>query len=376
MIKIVYLISTLQKTGPTNILAGIVTHLDRRIYKPYVITFSTEQDLENSWLEELKTQKISVITLNLPRYQVGRLKRKLQQEIIKIKPDIIHAQCFRSTLLSACFPKSYKRITTVHCDFQEDFVMAYGKVVGYIMAWLYAKALKKMDLRICCSRMLAGLLNKRFPKMKFDFVDNGVDTDKFYPISDKRRMRKKLGLPEDKTIFVWAGTFISRKDPMSWAEAVKKHKSDKAFFLFCGDGPLRSSCQKTLHSLPNVLFTGHTSRLQEYLRASDIYVSSALSEGLPCAVLEALACGKTLLLTDIPSHRYIFTEDKGFLVPKQSPEQLYQQMQKITCPPFPLERVRHHDVQRHFSYDSMSRSYQRIYGRLIKIQKNKDILSQ
>lgn len=372
MIKIVYLISTLQKTGPTNILAGIVSHLDRKVYEPYVITLSEEKDPANSWITELAEQNVPIITLNLPRYRLDLLKRRIRQEISKIHPDLVHAQCFRSALLSACLLGNCKRVATVHCDFQEDFVMAYGKLMGKVMAWLYAKALKKMDCRICCSRMLAVLLEKKFPNMHFAYVDNGVDTDKFYPVSDKQTLRKKLGLPEDKTIFIWAGAFISRKDPMSWVQAVKKQKHSKAFFLFCGEGPLRASCQKELHAVSDALFIGHTPRLQEYLRASDIYVSSSLSEGLPCAVLEALACGKTLLLTDIPSHRYIFTEDKGSLVQKQNSEQLYQQMQKIKRPSFLLEQERHKDIQERFSCRSMSVSYQGIYSRLIGIQKEKE----
>lgn len=367
MIKIVYVVSTLNKTGPTNILAGILSHLDRKVYKPYVITLSAEKDLANSWLSELEAQKVQIIPLNLPRYRIDKLKRAFRQKIAAINPDIVHAQCFRSALLCANLQGNSKKIATIHCDFPEDFRMAYGKILGKIMAWLYAKALKKMNCLICCSRILADLLAKKFPQMKFDYVNNGVDTDTFMPVADKKILRQKLGLPENRIIFIWAGAFIPRKDPLSWVQAIKRINKPSFFFLFCGDGPLKEACQKELHPLPGaVLFTGHTLHLKEYLQAADIYVSSSLSEGLPCAVLEALSCGATVLLTNIVQHRYIVTEQMGLFADSKDSEKFSIQAQQIQTSPTPEEQQsRHRYIQKYFSYQTMSRAYQDIYKKLL-----------
>lgn len=370
MIKIVYLVSTLQKTGPTNILAGIVSHLDRKIYEPYVITLSEEKDPANSWITELAAQNVPIITLNLPRYRLGLLKRRIRQEISKIHPDLVHAQCFRSALLSACLLGNCKRVATVHCDFQEDFVMAYGKLMGKVMAWLYAKALKKMDCRICCSRMLAVLLEKKFPNMHFAYVDNGVDTNKFYPASDKQVLRKKLGLPEDKTIFIWAGAFIDRKDPFTLVRVINKLKEQSnLYFIFCGQtNALQEKCREACKECKNVLFTGHVSNLCDYMQASDCCISTSLSEGFHLTVYEALACGMPVILTKLDVYRELEKSHCALFFAPANAEELQQQISYL------LQHVGDFSasagaefIRQGFSALIMSKKYQAYYKELLTI---------
>ena len=305
MRKIAYLISTLQKTGPTNILVGTITHLDRTHYKPIVITLSPETHANNSWSPELHKQGVAIISLNLKRYQLMQLPIKLKQTIDSIQPDIIHSHCFRSTVLSAIVLKNFKRVATIHCDYTQDFPMAYGKLMGKSMTSLFTYALKQINKRICCSRALSDLLQKKFPTISFDYVNNGVDTDIFYPVSEKKRIRQQLGLPLDKIILIWAGAFIPRKDPMCLVHAIQKVSNKNAFFLFCGKGPLLAKAKEQLKNFENVLFTGYTDQVALYLQASDCYISTSLSEGLPCSILEAEACNLPLILSDIFQHRYI-----------------------------------------------------------------------
>lgn len=303
MKKIVYIISTLKRTGPTNVLAGTVLNLDRTLFKPAIITLSPEEDEPSSWKPELEQAGIAVYSLHLSRLKSfltgGRALKRIVDEL---NPDIIHTHCFRSAVLSALYLKQYKRIATIHCDYEVDFALAYGKIKGFLMSKVFTWALAAADKRVCCSKMLADLLTRKHQKNDYQYVDNGVDTQKFSPAKDKNALRRQLNLPEDKKICIWAGTFIPRKDADTLARAILNLKGEEVFFVFCGTGPLFNQTKNTLKNCKNVLFTGQIQNIQDYFKAADFYVSTSLSESFHLTVYEAMACNIPVILSNIEAY--------------------------------------------------------------------------
>ncbi len=311
MKTIVYLISTLKRSGPTNVLAGIIKNLDTTKFKPVIITLSPEEDEKNSWWQEFQTMGISLCSLNLSRLQgLFLANKKLKQLLVKVKPDIIHAHCFRSAVLVAMYLQKYPSFATIHCDFFSDYTQRYKPILGRGMAMMYSWAMKRISYRIACSNMLADLLNRKYPHLHFDYVDNGVDTNKFHPVANKTTLRRQLNLPIDKKIIIWAGHFIPLKNPLTLVRSILQLPQYQYYFIFCGKGCLMSECISILQNHKNVLFTGYVSNIEQYYQAADIYVSTSRSEGLPLAVLEAQFCGIVPLLSDIPQHRYILPQDQ------------------------------------------------------------------
>lgn len=363
MIKVAYLISTLQKTGPTNILVGTIDCLDKKQYEPFVITLSPEKELVDSWLPHFKKQGVSVVSLNLKRYQLLQPFAKIRQIISFIQPDIIHCHCFRSTILAALFLKKFKRVATIHSDYTQDFPDTYGKIIGRGMSFLFTQALKKMNLRICCSRVLADLLKQKMPFMSFDYVNNGVDTQIFYPTSDKQKVRKTLGLPSDKIIFVWAGTFSQLKNPLCLVKAIKNIKDKRAFFVFCGGkGPLLKEAKKQLKDFRNVLFTGYTSQIFLYFQAGDFYISTSLSEGFHLTVYEALACGMPAILSDLEVYKEIQQAGCSFMYRRDSTESLQTLIVKLlSYRAVDMVEKGIALIKQDFSIQSMSEKYQQYY---------------
>ena len=369
MIKIAYLISTLQKTGPTNILVGTINHLDKTRYEPVVITLSPESQTSDSWTPHLKRQGVQIFPLNLKRYQLLQLPLKLKQTIATIQPDIIHSHCFRSTILSAFVLKNFKRIATIHCDYTQDFPMAYGTLIGTWMEKLFSCALKHMDKRICCSHALATLLQQKFPPLAFDYVNNGIDTVIFHPVTDKNTLRKELGLPLNKVIFIWVGSFIHCKNPLCLVDAIKKIKVQNAFFVFCGArGPLLETAKQQLQNCKNVLFTGYTNKVARYLQASDCYISTSLSEGFHLSVYEALACGLPVILSDLDIYDEIKPTGCSFVFSPAKSEELQTKI---------LDFLAHSDtefsdravtfIKQGFSTETMSLKYEEHYKELLVI---------
>ena len=365
MKKIIYCISTLKKTGPSIVLYNIVKNLDFTKYRPIIITLSPE--INNSLIENFKNLKVEIIQLNLSRikgFLFGGFK--LKKIIKKINPSIIHCNGFRDILLVGLFVnKKYKKIVTIHCDFAIDYVLKYGFFVGKVMVLLQKKILKKFNNRIAVSGLLSKLLNNRYQEIKFNYVDNGIDNNEFKPIENKIELRKKLNLPTNKKIFIWSGSFIDVKSPLTLVNIIKQIKNDTLFFVFCGArGKLLEICKKELTDYRNVLFTGYVNNIKEYFQASDFYIATSLSEGLPNGVLESLSCGLPCILSNIPQHEYILenTEKIGLLFFTQNIDDLKEKIDNILSINYSLYSNNTVDLIRNkFSAKLMSQKYQKYY---------------
>lgn len=223
-------------------------------------------------------------------------------------------------------------------------------------------SLKKIKNNICCSKMLADMLNYRYHNMNFKYIDNGTDTEKFCTIDNKNTLRQKLSLPCDKKIFIWIGAFIARKSPETLVKSIILSKQNNIFFCFCGEGKLKEKCKNMLSGNQNVLFTGSVDNVDEYLKASDYYISTSFSEGLPNSVIEAMACGLPVILSDIVQHRYILKNADCYYFPPGNSKDLYNKITAVSNSDYEKcskESVR--IIQNNFSASVMSRKYQDYY---------------
>lgn len=366
MKKIVYIISTLKRTGPTNILAGTALNLDKKLFKSAVITLSPEEDEQNSWKPELENAGIEVHCLNLSRLKgVFCAGAELKRIMDGIKPDIVHSHCFRSAVFSALYLGRYKRIASVHCDYEVDFALAYGKAKGFLMSKIFTWALKKVDVRICCSEMLKALFSRKYPKTEYLYVNNGVDIQKFAPAEDKSALRRALNLPEDKKIFIWAGVFIPSKAPAAMAEAILNLKEKDAFFVFCGEGPLLAGTKESLKGRTDVVFTGHVKNIRDYFKAVDFYVSTSLTESFHLTVYEAMACGKSVILTDIEAYGNLHGCKAAAFFKTDDFKALDAQMRRALQGGFGgAEEEALRTVRQSYSLQTMAKGYRDIYLKL------------
>jgi len=377
MKKILYIVSTLQKAGPTNQLSYIIKYLDKSKYEPIVLTLSPE--FKNSMVDYYKINlKVRVETLNLSRIKGMFLsKKRVENFITDNNIDLIHTQGFRADVLSSKLNIDIPKVATIRNYPQLDFPMTYGKYKGYIMTKLQIKALKKLS--ICCgvSDAVANNLRNEFNLTNITTVRNGVDMDKYYPLqlNEQETMQNHLNLPTNMKIWITSIGKDLRKDSTIIAKAFKKlYKIDKNnFLIFIGDGELRVKCEKILRKNDNVLFTGKINNVLDYLQSSNYFISSSQAEGLPNAVLEAMACGLPQVLSDIEPHKEIIDLDNntGLIYKTGSVDELYNAMTTILTYNYnDTSKAVLELIQNHLESSKMSNQYQEIYENLLKGRNN------
>ncbi|MDX1475685.1 MAG: glycosyltransferase family 4 protein, partial [Reinekea sp.] len=135
-------------------------------------------------------------------------------------------------------------------------------------------------------------------------VQNAVDLDRI----DRRLDNVKTSQSDDFTI-VTVG-LIEMKNPFTVLTAFRQVNDEASNLIYLGEGYLRSTLTQEIKGSgldKSVKLTGMVGRdiVFEHFSAADLFVSASWGEGLPVAVLEAMACRRPVLLSDIPPHREI-----------------------------------------------------------------------
>lgn len=369
-LSVMYLVSTLKKTGPTNVLYGIVDKLDRSQFEPVIYTLSKEP--KESMREDFERLGIRVESFGKSRIKMWAAGNREFLNIMKKEtPDVLHTHCIRADQAMVKGLKYMKKetllISTLHSYFDEDYVLQFGTVMGKLVAKKHIKLIRNIDKAICCSTALSDKYYMNYG-LKLPYINNGVDIEKFKPVqslAEKKFLRRKLGLPEDVKIFIVVGGISKGKDPLTVIKAFEKlEKEGSATLLFLGKGDLEEICRKEIGDRKDIIMGGHKENVAEYLRASDVYISASLTEGLPNAMLEAGAVGLEMIVSNIPQQTCIFKDSNckiemfccgdssrlKELVEKKIKERRQSANWEIA-----------HHIETYFSSESMSKAYQKIY---------------
>lgn len=310
-IKILYVYTSCRKTGPTQQILSIIKNLDMEKFEAFFVTIYDENTDGSSILEwYLLYVNHTHIPISKMDIFFGRTEL-IKNYIEELKPDVIHSLgIFPDYMLR----KYDNHVFTCRNYIFDDNPARYGLFRGNILALMHLNAIKHTKNVCCCSKSLHDIYKKKL-KLDIPYIQNGVDVHKFYPERDKNireALRRKLGLPVNKPIFVYGAAFNNRKDQGFILNAIKNDKKLNDYvFLLIGNGPNYVELKNKYSDLDNVLMIGEKKDISEYLRVSDYYVSSSKSEGLPNGVLEAMASGLPVLLSGIPQHEELFEADSN-----------------------------------------------------------------
>lgn len=153
-------------------------------------------------------------------------------------------------------------------------------------------------------------------------LPNGVDSEGFRPaeVFERRAAREALGLPRDGTVLVAVGRLCRRKrlDLLLGAFRRLVERGDTTTQLvLVGEGPEEAALRERA-AVPalrgRVVFTGLLPDVRAALHAADVFVHPADREGMPNALLEAMACGLACVVSDIAPHRDLLAGRAGALV--------------------------------------------------------------
>lgn len=363
-LKIVFLMTSVKKSGPIQQTLNIIKNLNRSEFVPVLVTMYDE-DKEESELDKYlpyvkhyraPTNKIDVMT--------GRTKN-LKEILAKIEPDVIHSLGVFPDY-AVCRIKKYPQIITMRCYVWEDFPAKFGKLQGAVLAKIHLYAMKHTAKTLTCSESLSKIYREKL-NLNFDYIRNGVDVDQYTKPAEGEAaaIRKEMRLPEDAFIFVYSGQMIDRKNQRFLLEVFRDvFKTHDTYLLLLGDGADYQNLYDEFGSIKNIDFRGNVSNVNYYLKACDAYVSTSKSEGMPNGVLEAMATGLPVVLSDIDQHNEVMAADQGvgFTYKQGNKEDLANKMKRMIASDYKsMGEVACRSAHDNFSASGMSKKYQEIY---------------
>jgi len=255
-------------------------------------------------------------------YKVLRIIH-LYDKYCKIKTNLLFKNSSYDTIISFTeeeaikfhtfiFDKGIKNISWVHCDFMTNhpFSLYFKHKKEELTAY------NKMDNIVFVSENIRNNFNKYFnidkPTIKEKIIYNYLDPDKI------RNLSEAYSVTHQCITICTVGRLQTVKgyDRLLRVSKMLKDKCYTFIIRIVGEGPLENKLKKYAESLnisDIVEFLGYKTNPYPYMKNSDIYICTSLSEALNVAILESICLGLPIVSTKTACACELLTNDRGII---------------------------------------------------------------
>ncbi|MEE4357952.1 MAG: glycosyltransferase family 4 protein [Desulfococcaceae bacterium] len=312
--------------GSERVLFEQTRGLVRRGYNVHILTrkpAGNPQCFEN--IAGVKEWRYDIDRRNAGRFllttlQNGKFLFEKLQNRFRFKCIHMHQPFTAFALMQSPLSKNIRKIYTCHSLSFEEYISrnrkpgtAWGKMLFFIHCCgrkhMEKKVLHQADHIMVLSRFTQKKLRNvyRIPLHKISINPGGADLKKFFPVQDKRQIRKKLHIPDDKFILFTLRNLEPRMGLENLILSLKKISEEikDIYLIIGGEGPLMEELKKKARQSGTgryIRFTGYIpeAKLADYYRAADFFILPTLElEGFGLVTPESLASGLPVLGTPV-----------------------------------------------------------------------------
>jgi glycosyltransferase involved in cell wall biosynthesis len=242
-----------------------------------------------------------------------------------------------------------KSIIFIHGNVEELY-NPHSEIKWTRMPWLYFQLEKRVmpntDRVLVVSKKGLDFYSRKYKQIRsrFSFIPTWVDGDVFYPadpgINREKQLRKltgKFNISASDKILLFAGRLVGSKNPILLIDSFHRlYIRDKKFkLLIVGSGSLKGKVIKRIGELglkDNIRLLGilPQEKLACLCRLCDLFLLTSACEGMPRAVIEALASGVPVVSTNVGEiWRVVKDNYSGMLVSKNESSEIAQAVIKV-----------------------------------------------
>ncbi len=295
IVPVITFITELSPGGAQTTLWRLLAHLNRERFKPIVVCLYNGDGAPAQQIRDLGIQVFDLgMTAKWRLDACWRLYRLLRRE----HPVILHTWLFHANILG----RILGRLAGV------PIIISSERTMGMESQWRYRLnewTAPLVDRISCVSQNVATFAREsiRLPQKKLVVIPNGVVVDDFLSARDSG-LRARLGFPDETVIIGSVARLHPVKGSRYLVEAFAQLAlSDPALhLLLIGDGPERAGLETWVAERDleqRITFLGERTDISALLSVIDVFVLSSLWEGMPNAVLEAMAAGLPVIATAV-----------------------------------------------------------------------------
>lgn len=249
----------------------------------------------------------------------------MAREVHSFKPDVILAFfAYPYGVAAVLFGRVFRLPVVISCRGSDVNHMAKPVLQGRTI---------KRALRSCrrvfvmSEEMRTRVLTWGIDPARTEVVSNGVDATRFHP-ADRLAARADLGVPTDARVLVCVSRLSMEKGIDVLVDAMAKIDDPRVRLYVVGDGAERAALLERarvecVSERVTFALTRPHEEIPRWLAAADVVVLPSRSEGMPNAVLEALACGRPVVATSVGGTLELIRDPElGTLVPPADAESL------------------------------------------------------
>ena len=361
MLKVLHFIGSLETGGTETMLLAYLRTTKNKEIEHVVCTIYPRESLK----KEFHDAGIKVYSLNIPSKPFFFLTfPKFALFLKKTNPDIVHSYLIQESLVNRIVGRLMGK--AVVCGKRDiDKNKSFWKV------WLDRMTIWLADVNISNSRQgLEELLSYGVPKEKALYVPNGKDLSPFEISISKEKAKNRLGFGKEIILIGCISRLFESKGQEYLIRAMPRLLKEKPEIklLVVGGGRMKDYLEKISQELgvsKDVIFLGERKDIPELLKAFDVFVFPSLREGMPGALMEAMAAGLPVVATNIGGNvELVENNETGLLVLPANPREISTAVLKILDTPklsATLGKKARNRIKNDFTLEKMAATLDGIY---------------
>jgi len=393
-IRVLHVIANLDVGGAQEVVRSLVPRLKSEGCDPLVVALRDgplRSDLERAGVPVRIVQGRRRSLAGDPRAitELLRIRSELAGIVRNQRVDVIQSHLLRSLdFLLLTLPRrsgTPRVVWTFHnarLDLRSDQLPRARWLLGLkrrAYRFLYRAASRRVAAMVAVSADVAAAIQRDFRPVRGRLVTiaNGVDLDR-YGHGNRRQKRQSLGIPTGGPLAICVAKFSEQKGHRVLIDALTRGAGRAANLQLAlvGTGPLHDAIASHVAQAglaDRVHLLGERRDVSDLLLASDLFVLPSLWEGLPMALLEAMAAGLPVIATAVSGTRDVVagSESGGILVTAGDVEELCGALDRLASDAAlrrSLGKAARRRVADHFSVAVQARAHADLYRALMHAQ--------